>query len=123
VVGAGISNDTSMPRPAAAELQRLDLPVDGGYVRDRSARTTTGLGTTDSNPGCGSFEPPALSDDRTTAGWDAVEVVAMDPHAGYRAAVAEALPNARVVVDHFHLVRLANLMVTDVRQRVAREQL
>ncbi len=27
------------------------------------------------------------------------------------------------MVDHFHLVRLANLMVTDVRQRVAREQL
>jgi transposase len=52
-----------------------------------------------------------------------VQVVAMDPHAGYRAAVAEALPNARVVLDHFHLVRLANLMVTDVRQRLAREQL
>ena len=55
--------------------------------------------------------------------WKAtVSVVAMDPHAGYRAAVAAALPNARIVVDHFHLVRLANLMVTDVRQRVAREQ-
>ncbi len=53
----------------------------------------------------------------------AVQVVAMDPHAGYRAAVAAALPNARIIVDHFHLVRLANLMVTDVRQRVAREQL
>ncbi len=62
-------------------------------------------------------------DAREEAWKAAVQVVAMDPHAGYRAAVAEALPNARVVVDHFHLVRLANAMVTDVRQRVAREQL
>ncbi len=30
---------------------------------------------------------------------------------------------ARVSVDHFHLIQLANLMVTQVRQRVAREQL
>ena len=47
----------------------------------------------------------------------------MDPCAGYRAAVERALPHARIVVDHFHLVRLANQMVTEVRQRVAREQL
>ena len=33
------------------------------------------------------------------------------------------LPQATVVVDHWHLVRLANQVVTEVRQRVAREQL
>lgn len=49
---------------------------------------------------------------------NSVRIVAMDPCASYRAAVAEALPNARIVADHFHLVRLANQAVTDVRRRV-----
>ena len=53
----------------------------------------------------------------------AVEVVAIDPSAPYAAAVRRALPAARIVLDHWHLVRLANQMVTDVRQRVTREQL
>jgi len=39
---------------------------------------------------------------------DTVLIVAMDPCASYRAAVLEALPNALIVADHFHLVRLAN---------------
>ncbi|MGO1975260.1 MAG: ISL3 family transposase [Propionibacteriaceae bacterium] len=52
-----------------------------------------------------------------------VEVVAMDPSATYRSAIGAALPEAQVSVDHWHLVRLANLMVTAVRQRVAREWL
>jgi len=57
-------------------------------------------------------------------GWkNAVQVVAIDPCAAYRTAVERALPHATIVADHFHLVRLANEMVTDVRQRVAREQL
>src|SRR4051795_683062 len=56
--------------------------------------------------------------DRGQAWTDAVEVVAMDPCATYRAAVAEALPRARIVADHFHLVRLANQALTDVRRRV-----
>ena len=33
------------------------------------------------------------------------------------------LPQATVVVDHFHLVQLANRMVTKVRQRVTQQQL
>jgi transposase len=52
-----------------------------------------------------------------------VEVVAMDPSATYRSAIGKALPAASISVDHWHLVRLANLMVTSVRQRVAREWL
>ncbi|MFL6116524.1 MAG: ISL3 family transposase [Catenulispora sp.] len=54
---------------------------------------------------------------------DAVEIVALDPSAPYAAAVRDALPQARVAVDHFHLVALANQAVTAVRQRVTREQL
>jgi transposase len=54
---------------------------------------------------------------------DAVEIVAVDPSAPYAAAIRDALPAARVAVDHFHLVALANQAVTAVRQRVTREQL
>ncbi len=54
---------------------------------------------------------------------EAVEVVAIDPSAPYAAGLRRALPGARIVVDHWHLVRLANAVVTEVRQRVAREQL
>jgi transposase len=60
----------------------------------------------------------AWLDERGQAWKDAVQVVAMGPCATYRAAVAEALPHARIVADHFHLVRLANQAVTDVRRRV-----
>jgi transposase len=52
---------------------------------------------------------------------DEVRIVAMDPCATYRRAVQEALPAARIVADHFHLVRLGNQMVTEVRQRVIRD--
>jgi len=52
-----------------------------------------------------------------------IEVVALDPSAPFAAAVRRMLPQATIVVDHWHLVRLANQMLTEVRQRVAREQL
>jgi transposase len=62
-------------------------------------------------------------DDRG-AGWkDQVKFVTIDPCAVYRSAVERALPDAVIVVDHFHLVRLANQAVTRVRQRVARQVL
>lgn len=52
----------------------------------------------------------------------AVKVVAIDPSAPYAAGIRRALPDARIVLDHFHLVMLGNAMVTDVRQRALREQ-
>ena len=53
---------------------------------------------------------------------DGVQVVAIDPSAPYAAGIRRSLPHARIVLDHFHLVMLANTMLTDVRQRVQREQ-
>lgn len=50
-----------------------------------------------------------------------VRVVAIDPSAAFRSAVRNWLPKARVSVDHFHLVKLANDMVTAVRRRVSWE--
>jgi transposase len=52
-----------------------------------------------------------------------VEVVVIDPSAPYASGIRAVLPDARIAVDHWHLVRLANDTVTAVRQRVARERL
>ena len=52
---------------------------------------------------------------------DRIEVVAIDPSAAFRKAIATHLPAAAVSVDAFHLVQLANQMLTAVRQRRARE--
>ena len=60
---------------------------------------------------------------RTEAFRVGIEVVVIDPHAGYAAAVRAALPDARIAVDHFHLIMLANKAVTAVRQRVTRDRL
>ncbi len=48
-----------------------------------------------------------------------VQVVAIDPSAAFRSAVRRRLPQARVSVDHFHLVKLGNDMLTGVRRRVS----
>jgi transposase len=47
--------------------------------------------------------------------------VSIDLSASYAKAVREALPDAVLVADRFHLVALANDMLTQVRQRVIRE--
>ena len=51
---------------------------------------------------------------------EAVQFVAIDPAAVYATAIRTPglLPNATIVVDHFHLVALANDAVTKVRRRV-----
>ena len=51
-----------------------------------------------------------------------VQVVAIDPSAAFRAALHPLLPRARVAVDHFHLVKLANDALTAVRRRCSWEQ-
>ena len=60
---------------------------------------------------------------------EAILFVAIDPAAVYAKAVRTVrpdgtllLPNARLVVDHFHLVKLANDCVTKVRRRTIWEQ-
>jgi transposase len=44
--------------------------------------------------------------------------VAIDMCTIFKAAIRDALPQARLVVDHFHLVQLANQALTEVRRRV-----
>jgi len=48
-----------------------------------------------------------------------VAVVAIDPSAAFRSAVRDLLPKARVSVDHFHLVKVGNDMLTAVRRRAS----
>jgi transposase len=43
---------------------------------------------------------------RSPAWRDRVEVVAIDPSAAFRRAITDALPNAKISVDPFHLVQL-----------------
>lgn len=52
---------------------------------------------------------------------DGVTHVTIDLSASYAKAVADALPDAVLVADRFHLVRLANDMLTETRQYLTRE--
>ena len=52
---------------------------------------------------------------------DGIEVVAVDPSAPFAAALRDVLPHTTLVVDHWHLHRLANLMLTQVRQRTTQQ--
>ena len=51
----------------------------------------------------------------------AIEVVSIDPYEAYRQAIRNELPWARIVVDHFHLVRGANTALDSVRRERQRE--
>ena len=89
------------------ETNFVDLAGDSGLLGQAAGRTAAAV--------------IAWLDARGEDWKAAVKVVAMGPTAGYRAADERALPHARIAVDHFHLVRLANQVVTEVRQRVVRE--
>ena len=58
--------------------------------------------------------------ERSAAFREGVKYVAIDPTAAYASAVRTPglLPNATLVVDHFHLVKLANDALTQVRRRI-----
>lgn len=49
-----------------------------------------------------------------------IEIVVIDPSAPYASGIRAALPGVKIAVDKWHLVALANAMVTEVRQRVTR---
>ena len=55
----------------------------------------------------------------TTAEWrDQVTYVAIDMCTIFKCAIRTALPHVQLVVDHFHVVQLANQTVTEIRRRV-----
>src|SRR5207342_2977536 len=52
-----------------------------------------------------------------------IRIVVIDPSAPYASGIRAALPNVKIAVDKWHLVALANQMLTEVRQRVTRDLL
>jgi transposase len=50
-----------------------------------------------------------------------IEAVAMDMSAAYRGAVSTHLPKATIVFDHFHIIKLFNEKLSDLRRAVYRE--
>jgi len=50
-----------------------------------------------------------------------IEAVAMDMSAAYRSAVSTHLPEAKIVFDHFHVVKLFNEKLSDLRRAMYRE--
>jgi transposase len=54
---------------------------------------------------------------------DRIDVAAIDAFRGYATAIADVLPDATLVIDHFHAIRLASEAVNDVRRRVQQDTL
>jgi transposase len=54
---------------------------------------------------------------------DAIGIAVVDPFRGYANGLADRLPDATIVVDHFHAVRLANQAIDDCRRRVQQDTL
>lgn len=50
-----------------------------------------------------------------------VEAVACDMSAAYWSAILENLPGAAIVFDHFHIIKLANEKIDDLRRTLQRE--
>ena len=61
--------------------------------------------------------------EQTAAFREQIEIVVIDPSAPYASGIRAALPGVLLAVDGWHLVALANQALTEVRQRVNREQL
>lgn len=65
----------------------------------------------------------AWIEERTQAWRDQIAVAALDPFRGYATALRLALPEATRVLDAFHVVKLGNQVVDEVRRRVQQHQL
>ncbi|MCW2562443.1 MAG: hypothetical protein JWQ31_1003 [Mycobacterium sp.] len=84
----------------------VDLAGDQGLLGQREGRTGATV--------------IAWLSERSAPFREGVEYVAIDPAAAYASAVRTPglLPNATLVVDHYHLVKLANDALTKVRRRI-----
>ena len=50
-----------------------------------------------------------------------IQAVAMDMSGGYQAAVRTNLPKAKIVFDHFHVIKLFNEKLSELRRALDRE--
>jgi transposase len=109
---------------AATERWRRVDPYDTGFVDLAGSQGLLGQAE-----GRTSHSVVDWLAEQSVAFREAIRFVVIDPAAVYAKAVrtlnpdgTRLLPNARLVVDHFHLVKLANDAVTKVRRRVIWEQ-
>jgi transposase len=107
--GSGEDGRVRWQRTDPRETGFVDITGDQALLGQIDGRTSTAV--------------QAWLAERTASFRAGIEVVVIDPHAGYAAVVRAALPDAVIAVDHFHLVILANKTVTAVRQRVTRDLL
>lgn len=125
----------ALPEPASVEVLGIDETRRGrpryevnpltGKSEQTVGRWHTGFVDITGTQGLlGQTEGRASEDavawlEQQPASWrERIRFVAIDMSASYRAAVRTALPNATVVVDHFHVVQLANKTVGEVRRRL-----
>ena len=102
--------------------------LKASYLRKR--RTTFVTGLVDLNrsrlldivPGRAGSAVTDWLEGRDEPWLSAVERVALDPHRGYFNALVGGLDAPTVVVDAFHVIKLANTVVDEVRRRVQQEQ-
>jgi transposase len=86
----------------------VDLTGGQGLLAQVEGRTTAAV------TGWLAARPPAWREQVTT--------VAIDMCTVFKAAIRQVLPHALLVVDHFHVVQLANRAVTEVRRRITLTQ-
>ena len=98
-------------RSAAVATKR---PVDDLVRRRRHQRPGVLLGLA---PGRSGACVSSWLAEQTHTFRQAIRTVVIDPSAPYASGVRAALPGVQIAVDHWHLVPLANDMVTEVRQR------
>jgi transposase len=82
----------------------VDLSGDQGLLAQVEGRTTAAV--------------LGWLNERSQEWKNAVAFVAIDMCTIFKSAVRGALPQATLVVDHFHVVQLANTALTEVRRRV-----
>lgn len=106
--GSGCSLDEARHRRRESPRRSPRTLTDHAYLTSLTAPLATSSTTI-----CSSFRflPPLI------------RIVSIDSHHAYRQAIQAQLPAARIVVDHFHLVRRANTALDAVRRERQRERL
>jgi transposase len=127
-------DETVMMHAGAYRVADPDAAApDGPPARQRVWSPQLVTGIADTTPG----RPPRLLDvlaGRTASaltGWlgqqdsawrERIAVASLDPYRGYASALRTALPTATRVLDAFHVVRLGQTALDQVRRRVQQEQ-
>jgi transposase len=105
-----MSTRSSTPTPAGTQMATTFVDLDRGRLLDVV-------------PGRSGEAVRHWLGERHPDWADQIAVAAVDGFRGYATASADALPDATLVIDHFHAIRLASEVVNDVRRRVQQDTL